>query len=69
MRKITRNSQPGMKPSCPGVKYITPVASAIVIADSMKTVRRPMRSPSQPQKKAPGGAPMPEANRIMPPCK
>src|SRR5215831_12396248 len=55
MRKITRKSQPGMKPSCPGVKYITPVASAIVIADRMKTVRRPMRSPSQPQKKAPRG--------------
>ena len=41
-RKITRNSQPGMKPSGPGVKYITPVAIAIVIADKMKTVRRPM---------------------------
>ena len=58
-----------MKPSGPGVKYITPVAKAIVIADSMNTVRRPIRSPSQPQKKAPGGAPMPEANRISPPSK
>jgi hypothetical protein len=50
------------------VNTMTPVASEIVTADHMKTVRRPMRSPSQPQTKAPGGAPMPEAIKITPPC-
>src|SRR5580700_5194584 len=59
-----RNSQPGTNPSGPGVKTMTPVASEIVIADKINTVRRPMRSPSQPQKKAPGEAPIPEASRI-----
>ena len=68
MRKNIMNSQPGTSASGPGVNTMTPVASEIVIADQMKTVRRPIRSPSQPQIKAPGGAPMPEAMRIAPPC-
>ncbi len=46
---------------------MTPVASEMVIADSMNTVRRPILSPSHPQKKAPGTAPRPEASRIAPP--
>ena len=66
-RKNIRNAQPGTKPSGPGVNTMTPVASEIVIADSMNTVRRPILSPSQPQKNAPGTAPRPEASRIAPP--
>ena len=67
-RKNIRNSQPGTKPSGPGVKTMMPVASEIVIADQMNTVRRPILSPSQPHTKAPGTAPRPEASRIAPPC-
>ena len=67
-RKNIRNSQPGTKPPGSGVKYMAPVASEIVTADQMNTVRRPIRSPSQPQMKAPGTAPRPEARRIAPPC-
>jgi len=44
-----------------------PVASEMVIVDIMNTVRRPILSPSHPQKKAPGTAPRPEASRIPPP--
>ena len=62
-----RKNQPGTKPSWPGVKTMTPVASEMVTADSMNTVRRPILSPSHPQKKAPGTAPRPEASRIAPP--
>ncbi len=69
MRKNTRNSQPGTMASGPGVNTMIPVANEIVTADQMNTVRRPIRSPSQPQKKAPGGAPIPEASRIAPPSK
>ena len=39
-------------------------ASAMVTADNMNTVRRPILSPSHPQKNAPGTAPRPEASRI-----
>jgi hypothetical protein len=68
IRKNTRKSQPGITALGPGVKTMMPVASDIMTADQMNTVRRPIRSPSQPQMKAPGTAPRPEANRIAPPC-
>ena len=48
-RKNIKKAQPGMNPSGPGVKTMTPVASEMVIADSMNTVRRPILSPSHPQ--------------------
>ena len=66
-RKNIRKSHPGTRASGPGVKTMTPVASEIVIVDHMNTVRRPILSPSHPQKKAPGTAPRPEASRIPPP--
>ena len=53
-RKNTRNSQPGTSASGPGVNTMMPVASEIMTADQMNTVRRPILSPSQPQTKAPG---------------
>ncbi len=67
-RKNTRNSQPGTIQSGPGVNTMMPVASDIVTADQRNTVRRPIRSPSHPQMKAPGTAPRPEASRMAPPC-
>src|SRR6202045_347727 len=47
-RKNIRKSQPGTKPSGPGVKTMRPVASEMVTADIMNTVRRPILSPSHP---------------------
>jgi len=67
-RKKDRNSHPGMIQSCAGVNTMTPVASEIVTADQIKTVRRPIWSPAQPQRIAPGTAPRPEASKIAPPC-
>ena len=67
-RKNIKNSQPGIRAAGPGVKTMMPVASEIVTADQMNTVRRPILSPSQPQTNAPGTAPRPEASRIAPPC-
>ncbi len=58
------NSQPATQPPCPGVSASTPVASATLTAVSMNTLRRPILSAIQPQKKAPGTAPTPEASRI-----
>ncbi len=45
-----------------------PVASETLSAVAMNTVRRPMRSAIQPQKKAPGTAPSPEDRRIIADC-
>ena len=67
-RKIDRNSQPSIQPPGPGVKAMMAVAIARLIAVAMNTLRRPILSATQPQKKAPGTAPMPEANRIIAPC-
>lgn len=58
-RKNAKNAQPGISQFWPGVKYMMPVAIATLSAVSINTVRRPMRSPIQPQKKAPGTAPRP----------
>ena len=63
-RKNDKKIQPGTQPASPGVKYMIPVATATLRAVRMNTVRRPMRSPIQPQKKAPGTAPRPAEIRI-----
>jgi hypothetical protein len=52
----------------PILAAMMPVANATLSAVAMNTVRRPIRSAVQPQKKAPGTAPRPEDSRITADC-
>ena len=67
-RNTARNSQPLIQPFGPGVSAMIPVASATLSAVRMNTLRRPILSATQPQKNAPGTAPMPDDSRITAPC-
>ena len=59
-RNTVRKTQPFS-----GVSARIPVATEKLITVAMKTLRRPIRSASQPQNQAPAIAPMPEESRMI----
>jgi hypothetical protein len=67
-RKNDRKIQPLTQRPGSGVKDMIPVAKATLRAVKMNTLRRPMRSPIQPQKKPPRTAPTPAEIRISADC-
>ena len=63
-RKTLRKIQPPLS----GVNAMMPVASEKFRAVAMNTLRRPILSAIQPQKNAPGTAPIPADSRIQADC-
>ena len=59
-----RNTERKIQPPLSGVSAMMPVAIEKLSAVAINTLRRPILSAIQPQKKAPGMAPMPADSRI-----